>query len=455
MISTRTKSRVISLTTLLLIILLSVLLAWISTRYEWHMDWTRSGRHSLSDASREMLSRMQEPIQITVYAREDTGVRESIRQFVERYQRVKNDISLTFVNPDVVPDEVRELGISTINEMVIYYGNNSQHIQPGSEEEMTNALQRLARKTEHWLAFSEGHGERSPLGEANFDYGDWGQQLKHRGFRIQPVNLSEIKAIPDNTRVLILADPRVDFLPGEINLLREYIDAGGNLLWMIEPPGDLHNLAAIADTLQVSIQPGMVIDSAGRLIGLDDPSIVLETTSLYPDHPVTSDFHYTTLFPTATAITAGDNSIWNSRPLIVTGDHTWLETGEISGEVSYDEGADQAGPLDIAISLEREVNTNENGQEKARSQRIVILGDSDFLANTYIANSGNLDLGMRIMNWLSQDEDFISIPAAVAADASLELTPVSAALIGFGFLLVLPLLMIAAGFIQWWRRRKR
>ena len=455
MISRRTQSRLISLFTLLLIILLAVLLAWLSTRYEWHMDWTRSGRHSLSEASKELLKRMDEPIKITVYAREDANTRESIKQFVERYQRVKEDITLSFVNPDIVPDEVRELGISSVNEMVLYYRNNSQHIQPGSEEEMTNALQRLARDAEHWLAFSEGHGERDPLGEANFDLGEWGQQLKHRGFKIQPVNLAEIKAIPGNTRVLILADPRVDYLPGEVDLIRDYINAGGNLLWLVDPPADLHNLEDLARELQLTVQPGMVIDFAGRLIGLDDPTIVLETTSLYPDHPVTDDFHYTTLFPTATVITVAGDSGWIGKPLIVTGDHTWLETGEISTEVSYDEGSDLVGPLNIGISLEREVAIETADRQSSRSQRIVVLGDSDFLANTYIANSGNLELGMRIMNWLSQDDNFITIPATIASDATLELTPFNAALIGFGFLLVMPLALIAAGFTLWWRRRKR
>ena len=32
----------------------------------------------------------------------------------------------------------------------------------------------------------------------------------------------------------------------------------------------------------------------------------------------------------------------------------------------------------------------------------VILGDGDFLSNTYFANQGNLNLGLNIVNWLNQ-----------------------------------------------------
>jgi hypothetical protein len=169
----------------------------------------------------------------------------------------------------------------------------------------------------------------------------------------------------------------------------------------------------------------------------------------------TREFDYTTFFPTATAVTHEENDIWEARPLINTGDHTWLETGRLEGEVNFDEGSDTAGPLDIGISLEREIESEEGDNLVRRQQRIVIIGDGDFLSNTYVNNSGNLDLGVRIMNWLSEDDDFIAIPAKLAKDMQLELSPFAAAIIGFGFLIILPLALLATGLTIWWRRRKQ
>ena len=48
------------------------MLAWLSVRYQIQMDWTESGRHTLSHASQEVLSRMAAPVEITAYARKDS-----------------------------------------------------------------------------------------------------------------------------------------------------------------------------------------------------------------------------------------------------------------------------------------------------------------------------------------------------------------------------------------------
>jgi len=82
-----------------------------------------------------------------------------------------------------------------------------------------------------------------------------------------------------------------------------------------------------------------------------------------------------------------------------------------------------------------------------------VTGDGDFLANTYIGNSGNLELGIRLINWLSSDDDFISIPVKFTQDEQLDISQLTAGILGFGFLIVLPLLLLGAGGIIWWRRK--
>ncbi len=438
----------------ILIIFLSGLLGWLSTRYPWELDWTHNGRHTLSEASQEVLSRMTGPIEITAYARDEVNLREVIKKIVARYQRVKPDITLRFVNPDAVPDEVRNLGVSINGEMIIRYQEHSEHVQSGNEEDFTNTLQRLARGSQRWLAFIEGHGERHPLGQANHDLSQWVQQLRNRGFKIQPLNLADIQTIPDNTQVLVIASPQVDLLPGETALITNYLERGGNLLWLADL-GELHGLNNLAEQLHINFRPGVIIDFAGKLLGIDDPTIVLMTSSMYPPHPAMSEFSYTTLFPTATAVITEENDTWQSKPLLSSGDHTWVETGSLEGEVGYDEGDDQIGPLDFGISLERELELPEGENLARKMQRIVVITDGDFVSNTYVDNSGNLEIGIRLVNWLSGDDDFISIPAKIATDTQLELSPVTAGIIGFGFVLVLPVVLLGTGMTIWWRRKNQ
>lgn len=451
---TRIQSRINSAIMVVLLVCLAALAGWLSTRYQWQSDWTANARHTLSEPSLKVLAKMDGPVDITAYAREDANLRETIKKFVGKYQRIKHDIKLHFINPDVVPDEVRNLGISVNGELVLRYKDRNQHVQSASEEEFTNALQRLARDSEHWLAFVEGHGERNALGEANFDLKIWVQQMDNRGFKVQPLDLAKLQAIPDNTQVLVIAGPQVDYLPGEVKIITDYIDHGGNLLWLTDPPGELHNLDALAKLLDINILHGTIIDFAGRLVGLDDPTIVLETSSLYPSHPITSDFSLTTFYPTATAISINKNDIWSSKPFIMSGDHTWLETGKLEGEISYDKDADQVGPLNIGVSLERKIDYQQNGKTIHKTQRIAVIGDGDFLSNTYVNNSGNLDLGIRIMNWLSNEDDFINIPTRYAPDLQIQFSQFGATIVGFGFLIILPVLLIGIGLVIWWRRKK-
>ena len=451
---TRLQSRLNSIITLCLLIVVMGLLAWLSNKHTIEQDWTSSGRHTLSQASRDLLAKMPDPIEVTSYARENQLLRKAISDFVAKYQRHKDNITLHFINPDAVPDDVRNLGVSVDGEIIIHYQGRSEHVKSDKEQVFTNALQRLARNQERWIAFVEGHGERSALGEANHDLGEWVKQLFNQGYRAQPINLSETQAIPDNTNVLVIAGPRIDYLPGETALILDYINAGGNLLWLNEP-GPLYKLDALAEELDIKFHDGAVIDYAGQLIGINDPSIALVTSSLYSPHPVTENFEFTTLFPLAGALEILESEKWLAKPILTTGDHTWNETAKLEGAVEYNEGADTLGPLTIGLSLERELEQEDSEELITKQQRIVILGDGDFLSNTYLANSGNNELGTRLINWLSSDDDFISIPPKVANDTQLNMSPTTLGVIGIGFLFILPTALVVIGITTGIRRKKK
>jgi len=446
----RTGYRLNSLFMLLLLIALPVLLAWGSSRYSAQFDWTREGRHSLSDTSIRLLDQIDGPVTVTSYVREQGGLRELISDFVGKFQRSKQDIELRFVNPDSAPDQVRALGITINGEMVLQYQGRSEHLREADEGVFINALIRLSRDSEKWIAFIEGHGERNPLGKANHDLGEWASRLGNRGYRIQPLNLAEITTIPDNISVLVLASPRIELLQGETELLLQYLQQGGNLLWLLDPD-ERFLPEALLDFLDISIPGGTVIDVAGQLIGIDDPTITMVTNSLYGQHAALTNFSFTTLFPKATALVGNTDSIWQITPLLNTGDHTWQKSTLADNNIELDEQSDLRGPFSIGLSLERELAAIPEGSAQ---QRIIVIGDGDFVSNTYLGNSGNLDLGLRLLNWLSEDDDLIEIPARTTMDTQLNLTPTVAGTVGIFFLLGLPLLLTASGLLIWWRRKR-
>ncbi len=451
---TRLQNRLNSIIMLCLLSISAGLLAWLSHKYSVEYDWTETGRHTLSQTSRDLLARMPDKIEITSYARENALLRDAVRKFIAKYQRHKPDIVLRFVNPDAVPDEVRNLGISVDGEIIVRYQDRSEHVKSDKEQVFTNALQRLARNQERWVAFVEGHGERNALGDANHDMGEWVKQLFNQGYRVQPINLGETQAIPDNTSILVIASPRIDYLPGELDLILSYINRGGNLLWLHEP-GPLYKLDALQELLSLRFYKGAIIDYAGQLIGINDPTISLVTKTLYSPHPITEGFEYTTLFPMTGAIEILASDKWNANPILGTGDHTWSETAKLEGEVEFNKDSDTLGPLTIGISLEREIDAEQGDELVTKQQRIVVMGDGDFLSNTYLANSGNNELGTRLINWLSSDDEFIAIPPKVAKDTQLNISSTALGVIGIGFLFILPAVLIVISITIGLRRKKQ
>jgi len=437
--------------TLLVVLLISVTggLAWLSTRYDYQADWTASGRHTLSAASVALLNQAKGPVTVSAFVRAVDGNRKSITEMIARYQRHKADIFVTFVDPAAAPNQVRDEGVSAEGELVLRYAGRKEIIRDSSEQSISNALQRLVRSGERWIVFLEGHGERNPQGRANHDMGDWVRQIEAKGFKAQTLNLATHGQIPDNTTTLVIAGPQLDVLPGEVTLIQRYLAQGGSLLWLGDP-GPLHGLAPIARLLGVEFLPGVIVDPSVQVYSINNPAFALAAD--YGNHAITRGFNVITLFPFASGLKITAPEGWQSQPFIITGERSWTETGPLAGEIRYTENEDIAGPLTLGASISREFTRD----DKTRiQQRVVVLGDGDFLSNAYLGNGGNLNLGMNIMNWLSRDETLIAIPVKTAPDLNLTLSPVASGIIAVTFLFGIPLLLAGSGLLIWVRRRRQ
>ncbi|MDH5256706.1 MAG: GldG family protein, partial [Gammaproteobacteria bacterium] len=211
-------------------------LAWLSTQYEFAADWTSNSKNTPSKATLSLLEKIEEPITITAFlSLSNTTQRNEMLQLVQSYQRYKKNIVINFIDPAKKPDIVRKNNIRFEGELLISIGDRKERLQAATEQLLTNAIQRLARTEEHWILFLEGHDERSPYGDSNFDMTSWSKLMKTKGFNVRGYNLASNSIIPDNTSLLIIADPQKNLLFGETEILLNYIENGGNLLWLLEP----------------------------------------------------------------------------------------------------------------------------------------------------------------------------------------------------------------------------
>ncbi|MCW8929735.1 MAG: GldG family protein [Gammaproteobacteria bacterium] len=476
------------------------LLAFLSNRYIYLADWTVNNQNSLNEISLQLLETLDAPVEITSYT-SNPRIKQSVKELIARYQHIKSDISLKFINPNDDPEKIRSLNIVVDGEMIIHYQGRQEHLTELSEQDLSNTLHRLIRAQERTIVFTQGHGERSPEREANFDLNIFSSHLTKQGFIVETLNLAKKMSIPENVSVLVIAGPQAAFLPGEVRLIIDYVKAGGNLLWLGEPlkitqNQPMHGLLPLSELLGIEFLDGVVVDPTTQQYGITRPDYAVITD--YPRHPINNGFSTVTLFPQAAGIerlptylddeeqqtikkeedssekdlSISSNSSSNSAerfdttPFLTTIERSWIETSPIKEQVHFSDLLDIIGPITIGMTLSRQIN-QENSQKSIpnktqnktqytnKEQRIIVMGDGDFLSNTFLGNAGNLDMGMNIVNWLSHDEQFIAIPTRVKDDIILELSPTALSLLGGFFLFIIPGLLTLTGALIWLKRRNR
>ena len=444
----------------LLVLLLVLLLGYVASLYHWSKDITQANHNTLTQGSINILKQMKGPVDFTVFAsKDDVNNGETFRKgmvdFVSRYQRTKPDIRLKFISPTEEPKLVQEAGIKTDGEVVITYNKRSEHITPPfAEQEMTNLLVRLSRTNAQPVMYLDGHGERNLTGLKNYDIGEFGKQLELKGFKFANPNLTIAQSVPSNGAMLVVASPQVDISEVEAKKIKAYLEAGGNLLWLLDD-NNMHGMQIVADYLGVKVSPGIVVDLSSASYKAD-AKVAFATA--YGEHAITKNFMLQTLFPEAHEVTAQgtDDNGWQVSKLIDVAPNGWLESDKIMAGVSnqkvtFDEKVDKRGPINIAVALERTYGK--------KGQRVVVIGNGNFLSNTFITNGGNVDLGINIVNWLVGDDRLITIQPMPLKDINVSIPSdtrgfVTAWIVFHSFQYFIPIGVFIAGLILWWKRRK-
>lgn len=432
-----------------LFLVLVGLLGYLATEFHVARDITQSARNTLSEGSRNVLKQMDAPVNIKVFAAADDQRRKLIVDFLTRYQRAKKDLKFEFVNPAENPKLAQDAGVREDGEFIVEYKQKTEHLLPPIvEQDMTNLLVRLSRTDTRTIMFLDGHGERSLIGLKEHDLGAFGQQLEKKGFKLSNPDLVQSPEVPANGAMLVIAGPRVDLTEMEVEKIRKYVSKGGNLFWLVDQE-PMHGLTPLADQLGLQLSPGIVVDPAAARTGGD---FKMAFSSQYAEHPITLRFNMHALFPMARQIQASaEDQGWTVTPLIDAAAQGWLETGDLGKTIEFDAKKDIGGPINIAVAMERKLEN--------KTQRVVVVGGGAFLANTFLASTGNLDLGVNMINWLAGDDKLITIQPRPFKDSSMNI-PTTAPFLNWLVIqglptLLLPIGLLAAGLIIWWKRRRK
>jgi hypothetical protein len=250
-----------------------------------------------------------------------------------------------------------------------------------NESSLYQTLYPLMHHSDHWLLFAQGHGERSIYDPSPKSYTHLFALLKENGSFISAISLQDAGFIPDNTQILILSPNPLPFLPSEVSLIQQYLNKGGNLLWLMDDKSDKASLSPLFSQLGI-VTSGKFV--APNHPGLHDPNISL--ISHYSDHPITASLQNISVFPNAIDIqvTHSSSTGWATEPLLSI--------------------KKQNTAIPIGIVLERPHPNQNTSKESLKTQRIMVIGNGQFLANETILNYANRELVQRMVDWLADND---------------------------------------------------
>jgi ABC-type uncharacterized transport system involved in gliding motility auxiliary subunit len=441
-----------------------VLLNLVSENHHYRWDLTGSGRFTLTDQTVGILDQLPAPVEAVVcYSPASPGSAETRQRFIDlltEYEYVSGgQLRHREVDPVRKPAEARDLEITGETTLLLCQGRSTT-VDQATEEALTNALLKVTRPSSSSACFITGHGGRDPEDQEQEGYGLAAAALERENLEISTVNLIRDNSVPEDCDVLILAGLQGDLLAGEAAMIRDYLDAGGGCLLLLDPPGkdDQPQLDALLAGFGLRAGRDLVVDPLSQsLVG----DYLVPVAAGYADHPITEGFTVISYFPLSrtVGVVEGQNEseVLERLELVFTAPESFAETS--FDVVEFDEGVDAAGPLAIAAALELlppdhaaagEITDSGPGP---RGGRLVVVGDSDFAANAHFPQQGNGNFFLNTVNWLSGDESLISIDRPTSGPETVDITWAETRFILVVVVLGYPLALLGLGLNHWRRRR--
>ncbi len=480
----------------ILVLAILVLVNYFFANNHYRLDFTEAKLHSLSDQSVKVLKNLKNDVRIRCFFREGNFGRSSMEHLMEIYAYHSKKIKYEFIDPDKNPGLVKRYEISEDGTSVFTSGEKESRITSSSEEDITNAIIEISREKKKIIYFLEGHGEASIEETGERGYSLAKEELEKLAYEVKKQNLALADVFPEDCSLLVIPGPEKDLLPNELETIRDYIQEGGRVYFMVDPQS-APVLISFLKEYGIQLEDDLVVDTVSRLLGGD---YFMPVVSEYEYHDITSKFRYATFFPYARSveITEEKPEGVSAEVLAKSSPNSWAERQLDQKQVSFDEEKDKAGPIPLAavVSVEQKEDEmkedkkgegqgervgsevgkeagieedKEEGKEEKKSDeekpeevketkpkregRLAVFGDSDFASNTYYNLSGNGNLFLNTVNWLTEEADLISIQPKTSSPRTIQLTPSQGRMIFFVSLIILPLIVLVTGISIWVRRR--
>jgi ABC-type uncharacterized transport system involved in gliding motility auxiliary subunit len=426
---------------------------YLANQHAKSFDLTANKRYTLSDQTEKLVKGLKD--QVEVYYFDDTARFPAAKDLLDRYEALSSRLKVHYVDPTKKPQLARQFGVRTLGTTILARGERRSEARSVTEEELTSALIRVLKSGEKTIYFTTGAGEHALDGQEADGYARLKDALEKNNYKTATVNLMAKPEIPADCTALVVAGPRYDYPQPVVDVLKRYVEGGGHVLFMLDPPIDagkdrIADNAALAKVLEgwgVTLDRDQVLDTSGvgGLYGLG-PEVAL--ADRYEAHSIVKEMRKSaTAFAIVRSLSIGSAPNTSVEKLVSTTDNSFA-TKQLSGrerKIDISKGEKASFPVAAAGTY----RTGQPGKEG----RFVVVGSSDWVANYVLRFAANRDLVLNMVSWLSNDEDLISIRPKAPADQRLQLTRSQMMLVRTVSQFLIPLAVILAGILVWLKRR--
>lgn len=469
-----------------LVLFLFVGSSYLASQYFHRVDLSQQHRYSLSPETVAYLGQLERSVKIYVTITGDhgdsdmEGLYNDVRGLLREYQYATRNsnhgrIEVEFVNIYQQRGKASLLaeryGVQEADIILLVSGDERRIVFPNDlyetvarerkrfrgEKVLTGAVLDVSSEDRKKLYFVSGHGERhitdvdpvrglSQLGDA----------LRYRNFELRHLDLSTVSRVPNDADLVLIIAPQGPLLPQEEEVLRQYLSNQAGRVMIMLDPGRRHGMDDLFFDWGVLADDVVVLDTGPDFLATGGDLLLRR----FGDHPITR-----TLIDNQIPVMVGycrsvrpdpGRPLTDSlhvQPLIGTSEDSWGERSyRQGGEMRFDEEVDLPGPLSIATVSERTVSSHMS--ISIPGGRLVVFGTSDFVTNNRIGALGNLTLFLNAVNWATDRDSVVNIPARPVDSMKLILSQEATNKLRLSMLVLFPGVAAIGGIIVYWIRRK-
>ena len=436
----------------LVIIAILVLVNWLANRYNKTYDTTSNKRYTLSQETKKVVNNLKSDATIT-YIDKSSGF-EGARGMLDRYKNLSPKVKVQYLDYQKNPTIAKAYGLRFPGTAYVKLGDRTEEAKSLTEEGITGAFLKDLKGVRR-VCFVTGSKEHAIDSSDSGGLSQFKTLLERDNYQSQATTLLDKTEVPRECNVVVVAGPQSDYTANEVSALKTYVEKGGRAMFLLDPPLDFGR-EHVADNTQltnllaswgVTADKDLVLEQnpMGQLFGYG-PEIPLVNS--YESHPIVSDLKNSfTGFPVARSLEVKNGNKTTVDKLFSTTDRAFATTKLNSNEINPADKSNKKGPFVLAAA------GNYNTGKSNEPGRFVVVGSSGFITNGMLGFQANRDLALNTINWLSSDEDLISIRPKAPEDRRLNVNQRQMNLFFYFDLIAIPLLTILGGVMLYLKRR--